>query len=122
MPKQHVQLIPEARDTLTTLTTQGDQKARRYKRALGLLELDRGKTHTPKLQDPRHAPSDPSCLDKEIPHTRLGRPQRCPALRTPGGDHGQATRPNHRLGLFHTTTRLWQAERNTCPNTTRTGL
>ena len=46
MPKQHVQLTPEDRDTLTTLTTQGDQKARLYKRALGLLELDRGKTYT----------------------------------------------------------------------------
>ena len=46
MPKQHVQLTPEDRDTLTALTTQGDQKARRYKRALGLLERDRGKTYT----------------------------------------------------------------------------
>ena len=46
MTKQHVQLTPQDRDTLTTLTTQGDQKARRYKRALGLLELDRGKTYT----------------------------------------------------------------------------
>ena len=46
MPKQHVQLTPEDRDTLTALTTQGDQKARLYKRALGLLELDRGKTYT----------------------------------------------------------------------------
>ena len=46
MLKQHVQLTPQDRDTLTTLTTQGDQKARLYKRALGLLELDRGKTYT----------------------------------------------------------------------------
>ena len=46
MTKQHVQLTPEDRDTLTALTTQGDQKARRYKRALGLLERDRGKTYT----------------------------------------------------------------------------
>ena len=46
MPKQHVQLTPQDRDTLTALTTQGDQKARLYKRALGLLELDRGKTYT----------------------------------------------------------------------------
>ena len=46
MTKQHVQLTPEDRDTLTALTTQGDQKARRYKRALGWLELDRGKTYT----------------------------------------------------------------------------
>ena len=46
MPKQHVQLTPEDRDTLTALTPQGDQKARRYKRALGLLERDLGKTYT----------------------------------------------------------------------------
>ena len=62
MPKRHVQLTP---------------KARRYKRALGLLEIDRGKTHTPKLQDPRHDWADPECLGKEIPHTRLGLPERC---------------------------------------------
>ena len=41
MTKQHVQLTPQDRDTLTALTTQGDQKARRYKRALGLLKLSR---------------------------------------------------------------------------------
>ena len=46
MPKQHVQLTPTDRDTLTALITKGDQKARIYKRALGLLELDRGKTYT----------------------------------------------------------------------------
>ena len=46
MPKQHVQLTPTDRDTLTALITKGDQKARIYKRALGLLELNRGKTYT----------------------------------------------------------------------------
>ena len=42
MTKQHIQLTPQDRDTLTT---QGDQKARLYKRALGLLERDRGKPY-----------------------------------------------------------------------------
>ena len=46
MTKQHVQLTPQDRDSSTRLTAQGDQKARLYKRALGLLELDRGKTYT----------------------------------------------------------------------------
>ena len=31
MPKQHVQLTPTDRDTLTALITKGDQKARIYK-------------------------------------------------------------------------------------------
>ena len=110
MPKQHVQLTPEDRDTLTALTTQGDQKARLYKRALGLLELDRGKTYTQVAPYPRHDPSDPLHLGQERPRPRLGLPQRCPAIRTPGGDHGQATRPNHRLGLFCASTRLWQVD------------
>ena len=45
MPKQHIQLTPKDRDTLTALITKGDRNARIYKRALGLLELDRGKTY-----------------------------------------------------------------------------
>ena len=31
----------------------------------------------------------------------IGWPQRCPAAMTSGGDDGQATGPNHRLGLFN---------------------
>ncbi len=46
MPKQHVQLTPTDRDALNALITKGDQKARIYKRALALLELNQGKTYT----------------------------------------------------------------------------
>jgi transposase len=46
MKKQHVKLTSEDRAFLETLISQGQQKARIYRRALGLLELDRGQTYT----------------------------------------------------------------------------
>jgi putative transposase len=46
MKKQHVQLTPKDREYLETLIRQGDLNAKTYRRALGLLELDRGKTYT----------------------------------------------------------------------------
>ena len=46
MKKQHVQLSPSDREYLETLTRQGEQTAKIYRRALALLELDRGKTYT----------------------------------------------------------------------------
>lgn len=46
MKKQHVQLTPQDRETLENLISKGVQSAKAYRRALGLLELDRGKTYT----------------------------------------------------------------------------
>ena len=46
MKKQHVQLTPTDREYLEALISKGDLKAKTYRRALGLLELDRGKTYT----------------------------------------------------------------------------
>jgi transposase len=46
MKKQHVQLTQTDREYLETLISKGDLKVRTYCRALGLLELDRGKTYT----------------------------------------------------------------------------
>lgn len=46
MKKQHVQLSPVDREYLETLTSQGEQTAKIYRRALALLELDRGETYT----------------------------------------------------------------------------
>jgi putative transposase len=46
MKKQHVKLTTEDRTYLETMISQGQQKARMYRRALGLLELDRGQTYT----------------------------------------------------------------------------
>jgi transposase len=46
MKKQHVQLTASERETLESIVGKGQQRARVYKRALGLLELDRGKTLT----------------------------------------------------------------------------
>ncbi len=46
MKKQHVQLSSSDRTSLETLTRQGEQTAKVYRRALALLELDRGKTYT----------------------------------------------------------------------------
>ena len=46
MKKQHVQLSPADRVYLETLTRQGEQTAKIYRRALALLEVDRGKTYT----------------------------------------------------------------------------
>lgn len=46
MKKQHVHLSEEDRKRLQFLTNQGELKARVYKRATALLELDRGKTFT----------------------------------------------------------------------------
>lgn len=45
MKKQHVQLTETERQYLNNLISKGQQKARVYKRAMGLLELDRGKTY-----------------------------------------------------------------------------
>lgn len=46
MKKQHIQLTDQDRDFLKDLISKGDLTARIYKRAIGLLELDRGKTYT----------------------------------------------------------------------------
>ena len=46
MKKQHVQLNQADREALESLVSKGRQSARVYKRAMGLLELDRGKTIT----------------------------------------------------------------------------
>lgn len=46
MKKQHIQLNPSEREHLEALTRQGVQSAKVYRRALALLELDRGKTYT----------------------------------------------------------------------------
>ena len=46
MNKEHVQLTQTDRDHLENLISKGNLKARSYRRALGLLELDRGKTYS----------------------------------------------------------------------------
>src|SRR5688572_2885124 len=46
MKKQHIQLSPDDHQRLTFLMSKGEAKARVYKRALALLELDRGKSYT----------------------------------------------------------------------------
>jgi putative transposase len=46
MKKQHVQLNEEDREQLETMIKKGETTAQVYRRALGLLELDRGKTYT----------------------------------------------------------------------------
>ena len=46
MKKQHVQLTQTDREYLEALISKGDLKAKVYRRALGLLELDRSKTYT----------------------------------------------------------------------------
>ena len=46
MKKQHVQLTQTDRESLEALMSKGDLKAKTYRRALGLLELDRGQTYT----------------------------------------------------------------------------
>lgn len=44
MKKQHLQLPPEERERLTALLAKGQLSAKVFKRALALLELDRGHT------------------------------------------------------------------------------
>lgn len=44
MSKRHVELSPTDRSELEALLRKGQLKAREFKRATGLLELDRGKT------------------------------------------------------------------------------
>ena len=46
MKKQHVKLKDEDREHLDELVSKGELKAKVYRRAFGLLELDRGKTYT----------------------------------------------------------------------------
>jgi len=46
MKKQHIQLTQTDREYLETLISKGKLKAKTYRRALGLLDLDRGKTYT----------------------------------------------------------------------------
>jgi len=46
MKKQHIQLSQADREYLETLISKGEQTAKTYRRALGLLELDRGRTYT----------------------------------------------------------------------------
>ena len=44
MNKQHLQLSPEEREKLTTIRAKGQHAAKVFKRALALLDLDRGQT------------------------------------------------------------------------------
>lgn len=46
MKKQHLQLSNADREFLEALISKGELSAKIYKRALGLLELDRGKSYT----------------------------------------------------------------------------
>jgi len=46
MKKQYVQLSPTDREYLETLISKGELKAKTFRRALALLELDRGRTYT----------------------------------------------------------------------------
>ncbi len=46
MKKQHIQLSQADREYLETLISKGELTAKTYRRALGLLELDRGRTYT----------------------------------------------------------------------------
>ena len=46
MNKQHVQLSPVDREYLEALISKGELKAKTYRRALSLLELDRGQTYS----------------------------------------------------------------------------
>ena len=46
MNKPHVQLSPTDREYLEALISKGELKAKTYRRALSLLELDRGQTYT----------------------------------------------------------------------------
>lgn len=46
MKKQHVQLSDVDREYLEALVSKGELTAKIYRRALGLLELDRGQTYT----------------------------------------------------------------------------
>ena len=46
MKKQHIQLSQTERDYLKKLVAKGELSAKVYKRAIGLMELDRGKTLT----------------------------------------------------------------------------
>ena len=45
MKKQHIKLTSEQNELLTKMTDKGQISGRRYKRAIALLELDRGKTY-----------------------------------------------------------------------------
>jgi putative transposase len=46
MRKEYVQLSPTDREYLETLISKGELKAKTFRRALALLELDRGRTYT----------------------------------------------------------------------------
>jgi transposase len=46
MEKQYVQLSPTDREYLEALISKGELKAKTFRRALALLELDRGQTYT----------------------------------------------------------------------------
>jgi len=46
MKKQHVQLTPADREYLENLIRKGQHTAKAYRRAMALLELDRGETYT----------------------------------------------------------------------------
>lgn len=46
MNKQHIQLSQTDREYLETLISKGELKAKTYRRALALLEMDRGQTYS----------------------------------------------------------------------------
>lgn len=65
MKKQHVELTSEHRQELTELIDKGHVSGRQYKRALALLELDRGKTYAAVSETVQVHPETLSALAKK---------------------------------------------------------
>lgn len=71
MKKQHVTLSETDRTYLNNLIRKGDQPVRIYKRALVLLELDRGVTYTSVMKTVRLSQPTVSGLAKQYRHIGL---------------------------------------------------
>lgn len=99
MKKHHIQLTDAHRSFLEDLLRKGDLPVKTYRRALALLELDRGKTYTAVAP---HAPGNQFHL--EYLGDQIYR-RRAPDVSGPGPDRAsggyrwRATGEGHRVGL-----------------------
>ncbi len=71
MNKQHIQLSPADREYLEALISKGELKAKTYRRALSLLELNRGQTYSAVAQTVKSTIATACALAKQYREKRL---------------------------------------------------
>ncbi len=110
MKKQHMQLTKEDREYLEKLMKQETLPTRVYRRALGLLELDRGKTITAVVETLQVSRMSLTTWRKRYQAEGLKDVRRPTAVRAAPWIHRRTTGANHGAGMQRPPGGLWPME------------